>query len=140
MNLAVKLFEGLEPTATKKCNQCHSMLSITSFGFNSGASHRRAKCRKCEQETTNQRKKYKHLRPPVNHTCPICERTEKECAGRGGQKVGTWCLDHNHKTGVMRGWLCHDCNRALGNFKDSKKMLKRALKYLDGDLSDISSN
>lgn len=42
------------------------------------------------------------------------------------------CVDHNHNTGDVRGLLCHTCNRALGLFKDSKKILSRTLQYLDG--------
>lgn len=140
MGLVVELFDGLDPVEEKTCNQCKQTLPITSFGFNSGASHRRAKCKRCEQSTAQQLKKYKHLKAPKEHTCPICQRTEAECAGRGGKRVGTWCLDHNHKTGIMRGWLCHDCNRALGNFKDNPELLERAIKYLNGGLDDVSSN
>ena len=131
-----KLFEGLDPVETKKCNQCHKLLPITSFSFNSGASHRRAKCRDCENKFLQQRRKYKHLKPPLNHVCPICQKAEEECTGKGGKKARTWCLDHDHNTGSMRGWLCHECNRALGNFKDNIEILERALKYLNGELND----
>jgi hypothetical protein len=40
-------------------------------------------------------------------------------------------IDHNHKTGEFRGVLCKQCNRALGMFKDSPKILKNALEYLN---------
>lgn len=124
------LFIGLE-IETKKCNQCLKELPITSFGFNSGAKHRRSKCRPCEKKQVAQRRKFDYIKPPKNHSCPICQRNEEKCAGKGGKKVGTWCLDHDHKTGKFRGWLCHDCNRALGNFKDNINLLKRALNYLE---------
>ena len=42
------------------------------------------------------------------------------------------CLDHDHNTGKARGLLCHNCNRALGLFKDSKINIQNALKYLEG--------
>lgn len=140
MSIVTELFEGLDEVDKKVCNQCKKMLPITDFGFNSEALHRRAKCRACERHTTDQKKKYKYLKPPQDHSCPICLRSEEECAGRGGKKVGTWCLDHNHQTGEMRGWLCHDCNRALGNFKDNVTLLERAIKYLTGEMNDIPSN
>ena len=41
-----------------------------------------------------------------------------------------WCLDHNHKTGEMRGILCPKCNRGLGYLDDSAKNLKNAIEYL----------
>lgn len=39
-------------------------------------------------------------------------------------------VDHDHKTGKVRGVLCHNCNRALGLFKDSVENLDRAKEYL----------
>ena len=39
-------------------------------------------------------------------------------------------IDHNHITGHIRGLLCTTCNRALGLFKDSPKILESALDYL----------
>lgn len=39
-------------------------------------------------------------------------------------------LDHNHKTGQVRGLLCGDCNRALGLFRENPDMLRSAITYL----------
>jgi len=39
-------------------------------------------------------------------------------------------LDHDHNTGQVRGFLCHNCNRALGLLKDSIDNLEEAIKYL----------
>lgn len=39
-------------------------------------------------------------------------------------------VDHNHKTGKVRGLLCSSCNKGLGYFKDNPIILKEAIKYL----------
>lgn len=39
-------------------------------------------------------------------------------------------LDHDHKTGAFRGWLCGNCNRALGLFQNSVELLGEAIQYL----------
>lgn len=124
------LFDGLE-LETKVCNQCGIEKTLSCYGNNSGAKHLRSKCRDCEKAQVRQRNQFKTLVPPYNHRCEICQRTEEECTGEGGKKVGTWCLDHNHETGEFRGWLCHSCNRALGNFKDSIDLLRAAIAYLE---------
>ena len=43
--------------------------------------------------------------------------------------------DHDHKTGVFRGWLCRGCNTGLGAFLDSPALLARAAQYLEAALS-----
>lgn len=39
-------------------------------------------------------------------------------------------LDHDHKTGLIRGILCRHCNSLLGQAKDNIPRLKSAIKYL----------
>src|ERR1035437_957753 len=39
-------------------------------------------------------------------------------------------LDHCHLTGVIRGYLCHNCNCGLGQFDDSVELLTNAIGYL----------
>lgn len=59
--------------------------------------------------------------------CAICRQQEKS-ENQYGVKV--LAIDHDHKTGVIRGLLCHNCNRALGLFKDNPISLQGALAYL----------
>lgn len=43
---------------------------------------------------------------------------------------GGLCVDHCHTTKKIRGLLCERCNKGLGHFKDSIKVLESAIDYL----------
>lgn len=51
----------------------------------------------------------------------------KQCAICGGVAQH---IDHNHRTGQVRGRLCRACNHGLGNFKDNPELLMMAVAYL----------
>lgn len=42
-------------------------------------------------------------------------------------------VDHDHKTGHVRGPLCRHCNFGLGHFKDNPELLEFAAMYLKGE-------
>jgi hypothetical protein len=39
-------------------------------------------------------------------------------------------VDHDHRTGKVRGVLCHDCNLALACFHDNPFAIEKALQYI----------
>ncbi len=58
-----------------------------------------------------------------NGCCAICQ---------GGQQRGQeFAVDHDHKTGAIRGLLCHNCNHMLCKAKDDPAVLRRAAEYLE---------
>ena len=56
--------------------------------------------------------------------CACCGATEP---GRGHVR---WCVDHDHKTGQIRGLLCHRCNAGIGLLGDDLESVMRAVVYL----------
>lgn len=52
-----------------------------------------------------------------------------ECCFQKPNKIGVvW--DHNHKTGIFRGWLCSRCNRVLGMCGESIEVLNNLIEYI----------
>lgn len=40
-------------------------------------------------------------------------------------------IDHNHKSGQIRGLLCNACNRGIGFFMENPQSLRRAAEFLE---------
>ena len=40
-------------------------------------------------------------------------------------------VDHDQKTNVVRSLLCHNCNFMIGNFGDDKRIIEKAIQYLE---------
>lgn len=127
---------------TKECSVCKKTKSWESFyprknrkcGLTSW-------CKKC---LDNHRSKYKEKAKEVRRfrdfgitseeyntlysnqdgRCAICLKKEKDCQQK------TLCVDHDHKTGEVRGLLCHGCNTGIGRMEDNIETLKNAIKYL----------
>lgn len=43
---------------------------------------------------------------------------------------GATCVDHCHRTGKVRGLLCHSCNTSLGRLQDCAALVFHAAEYL----------
>ena len=127
----------------KRCKRCNKMLPITAFDKNqynkAGDVIRRSECRKCREYIkpipSRVRKIYEKNNPKPKKGdyfhCPICKRTLII------EKSRDVNLDHCHKTGEIRGWVCNDCNTGMGKFKDDVSVIQRAIQWLKGTLHSI---
>lgn len=75
------------------------------------------------------RKKYgmtverlEEMRAEQDDRCAICAADFSEVK---------MCIDHDHRTGKVRGLLCDGCNKGLGAFDDDIAALERAAAYLE---------
>lgn len=66
----------------------------------------------------------KELEASWSGTCDVCGTGEN----LDGQALS---MDHCHKSGDFRGWLCKSCNRALGFAGDSAERLLELAMYLE---------
>lgn len=66
---------------------------------------------------------YKAMLTNQNHSCKTCSRHISELT-----KV--LVVDHDHKTGEVRGLLCDFCNRQLGVYENKPELFKNFDVYL----------
>jgi hypothetical protein len=71
------------------------------------------------------RQQYVQLLAEQDGCCKICGSQEPATKGKT-----EFCVDHDHKTGCIRGLLCTSCNRGLGFFRDDVELLQKAIAYL----------
>lgn len=117
----------------KACKRCNTVFSPQ------GPSHHYCQDR-CRQESQAARRYEKVYGVKEEDILRMYEEQGgccKICGGKGflmhkSKKHGL-NLDHCHTTGKVRGWLCDNCNRALGLFQDSIVNLEAAIAYLRGD-------
>lgn len=63
---------------------------------------------------------YKDKYIKLDGKCEICK-----------DNLPALCVDHNHKTGEVRGLLCIPCNLSIEGFKESEQILNNAIDYLN---------
>ncbi len=64
---------------------------------------------------------YELLLSKSNNLCMICSSPPK---------TKSLHIDHDHKTGKVRGLLCHGCNTAIGLLKEDIEIMKKAIQYI----------
>lgn len=128
---------------TKICTQCKNVKRFSDFGpRKDGKLKLRSTCKDCDSYNVNVfnsdkdlkhgyhlKKKlgiglleYKFLNKAQNNKCIICRNSPVL-----NKRL---YVDHDHKTGKIRGLLCQTCNTGLGYFKDNIDYLSGAIEYL----------
>ena len=113
-----------------KCNRCGEIKNQSFFHLTQCNVHgqRRLKriCKTCCNKSRNRCKKLhrtKNYKYPKTDHCETCKKITDKL-----------CLDHNHKTEEHRGWLCNECNTAIGKlgaqFDTDIEGIEAILKYL----------
>ena len=98
-------------------------------------------CRGCERVDGQARKlktrfgitfdDYYRMEVNQNHRCAICGSHVQETIDDTKNTGVRLSIDHDHKTGKLRGLLCRQCNLGIGNLKDDTKLLHKAIEYLN---------
>lgn len=97
------------------CKACNNARSMAQYRADPEAWKRRVRDNELKRKYGISREEYEVL---ISKGCGICGGTNK------------LHVDHDHKTGKVRGALCASCNRGLGMFKDSPALLQAAVEYL----------
>lgn len=128
---------------TKKCNKCLLVRPVADYtkrllgpkkdgsqgsSFKSTCKYCASILRVCKRYNITE-ELYHKLLSEQSYICKICGLPESTVDSRYG-KVRTLSLDHCHKTKKIRGFLCEDCNRALGMLKDNILLFHKAVDYL----------
>ncbi|MEV6375555.1 endonuclease VII domain-containing protein [Micromonospora musae] len=129
------------PGGMKWCPDCNQVKPLEDFPRTRNASGRHSYCKPCHNtrgKETAQRlyggsreyhlrrrygvgqKEFDELLTEQGGVCAVCGTPDPEH------------LDHDHRTGWVRGILCFNCNGGLGQFRDSPERLARAITYLRG--------
>jgi hypothetical protein len=130
----------------KECVKCKKLKNISSFSL-TPAKNPRGSCKDCrctQNRGTESRSRKLQFKYKITHEdyLNILETQNGVCLGCGvkaeEQYHGVLDVDHNHKTGKVRGLLCSTCNRLLGFAGDNVSVLLNLAAYLNknGSYSD----
>jgi len=113
------------------CPQCQTEKPKSEFptkGKTRNGDDRYSYCRDCHSVY----QKILRIKKLFNLTMDEYERLGTSCSicGRTG-KTKQISVDHDHKTGLVRGRLCDRCNRGLAWFQDSPDLLRLCADYLE---------
>lgn len=118
----------------KKCSSCNNVFPISEYptrGRNRDGSKRQYDwCKKCHSRYQRRLvlktlfnmtpQDYEAILTLQGGVCALCKRPPKTVR---------LAVDHDHKTGLIRGLLCQWCNRAIGQFRDDIARVNALVKY-----------
>lgn len=147
----------------KTCSVCNQLKSLDNFyNYNQSKDGKSYRCKSCdglarrkwrennpENAKLSQRRRNWRYRYGLSSTeydkmlktqgggCAICSSLDPH-GPKGGSWLKHFAVDHCHSSNKVRGLLCNRCNRALGLFQDSLKVLENALEYLKKDVYETT--
>ena len=101
----------------KACTRCKSEKPLTAEYFplhNKTKSGFDSWCRSCRSTYRNEINRGAFRSVISDEDLKELKRTTSECVICSS--AGPLVVDHDHKTGQIRGMLCNHCNRGLGHF------------------------
>ena len=116
---------------SKHCTKCKVEKPLDAVNFplhNKTKSGFDSWCRACRASYRNANCRGKFRSVISDEALANIKETTKECVICGNE--GKLVVDHDHKTGQVRGMLCNHCNRGLGHFRDDPTLLEFAAQYL----------
>ena len=78
------------------------------------------RCRACVKKHAKIRAQLHKIAPPKPEVCDCCKTIPRK-----------WCLDHDHVSNTIRGWICDRCNTGIGKLGDNINGIQNALNYLE---------
>lgn len=114
------------------CKECRKILKtkwLRNDSFNARAAHKEGNWRKSgilNQDGSNFCLEDFDRAYQIQQGC--C--ANRRCNRHQSEVKGSFCADHDHKTGKFRGLLCRPCNIAIGMAKESKEILEGLTDYL----------
>jgi len=128
---------------TKKCPSCGKRKAVSQFNKRTSSKDGlQSSCRQCNslqfkewsKDTDKKRKRWLKSKYGISTDDyhKMFKSQKEKCKICGIKTTEFLHVDHCHTTGKVRGLLCPMCNKGLGLFKDDKRSLRRAIKYLEG--------
>jgi len=132
---------------TKICKKCHQEFPLDGFSKGNGKHKKLNVCKGCDalrrreyhaglsedqkavKAITQRISDYKRIYGlPEEFAKQLANNREGKCEICGHIKF--LVVDHCHKSGVVRGLLCQQCNSVLGYAKDDISVLQNAINFL----------